>query len=386
MKDFTLHIPTKLIFGKDSMNCIADESQQFGKKILLTYGGGSIKKNGVYEKVIEELKDFEIKEFGGIEPNPRVETIRRAIEISKEFQPDLILAVGGGSTIDGSKLISAATYYDGDAWDILIKDNLKLTKFIPLGTVLTLPATGTEMNGNSVITNWKENLKLAFSFQEVFPKFSILDPQNTFSLPKNQTAYGIVDAYAHVLEQYMHTTSSTPIQDRFSEGIMKTLIEYGLKAIKNPEDYDVRANIMFSATMALNTLIGMGVDQDWATHDIEHEISAFYDIPHGAGLAILFPRWLEVVAKDQKFEKLVQYGKRLFELDNDSSLSDEEIADVAIQKTFDFFESLGVKMCLKDWNITDEHFETMTDRLVKAKVGEFALNKDQIGSILKKSL
>ncbi|HNT30289.1 MAG TPA: iron-containing alcohol dehydrogenase [bacterium] len=379
MLDFVFHNPTKLIFGRTAMEQIAENIKPYGNKVLLTYGGGSIKHNGVYDKVKKQLAGFEVAEFGGIEPNPRVETLREAIKLGKEFQPDIVLAVGGGSTLDGSKLIIAGIPYAGDPWDIVV-GKAQIEKTIPLATVLTMSATGSEMNGGAVITNWTENRKQAFVRRESYPRFSICDPQNTFSLPADQTAFGAVDICAHVFEQYLNTTYDAPLQDRISEGIIQTVIENAPIAIREPENYSARANLMLSSTLALNNLIGSGVSSDWASHRIEHELSAFYDIPHGAGLAMVFPRLMEVTHKD-KLPKYVQYGKRLFGLTG----SDEEVAAQAIKSTFNFFESLGIKMHLQDWGITDEHFSTMVERLA-GKVGERPLTADEVKTILEKCL
>lgn len=381
MNNFELHNPTKIIFGTDAMDKIAQNIAPFGKKVLVTYGSGSIKKNGIYQKVMNQLKDFDVKEFGGIESNPRVETIRKAIQQFKSFDPDFLLAIGGGSIIDGTKLLAASMFYEGDPWDFMIKENIEPKKYIPLGVVLTLSATGSEMNKGAVITNWTTHEKIPFKRKQNYPKFSVIDPQNTFSLPKDQTAYGVVDAFSHVLEQYMSTTKNVPLQDRFGEGILLTLIENSQKALRKPDDYIARANISFCACMALNDLLRSGVDEDWATHNIEHQLSAFYDIPHAAGLAIITPRWMKVV-KDQKAKKLVQYGKRIWNLNG----SDEEILDKAIEATYKFFESLGVKMSLKDWQITSEHFSTIIERLVKKQIGEIPLSAKQIEEILNNCL
>lgn len=358
------------------MDQIRPNVETFGKKVLVTYGGGSIKKNGIYDKVRKQLTGFEVKEFGGIEPNPRVETIRRALMQFQGFDPDIILAVGGGSVIDGSKLLASSFYYHGDPWNFLIKD-VKPERYVPLATVLTLSATGSEMNNGAVITRWETNEKLFFTRDELFPKFSILDPQNTFTVPKDQTAYGIVDAFSHVLEQYLHTKENVPLQDRFSESILLTLIENAPWVLENPADYEARANIMLAATMALNGLIVMGAGEDWATHMIEHELSAFYDIPHGAGLAIITPRWMRVV-KDRKQTKLSQYGRRTWNLQG----SDDQVIEVAIEKTFQFFKSLGIKMSLDEWGIDAKHFATMISRLAKKGIGEEPLNQEQIEQIL----
>lgn len=358
------------------MSQIKKNVTPFGKKVLVTYGKGSIKRNGIYEKVMKQLRGFKVIEFGGIEPNPRVETIRKALDKYKNNKPDIILAVGGGSVIDGSKLLAASFHYDGDPWDFLIR-GVEPKKYTPLATVLTLSATGSEMNSAAVITKWETNEKLFFVKDEICPKFSILDPQNTYTVPRNQTAYGIIDAFSHVLEQYIHTIKDTPLQDRFSESILLTLIENAPKVLKNPRSYSARANLMWSATMALNDIIALGVDQDWAVHGIEHEFSAFYDIPHGAGLAAITPRWMSIV-RNQKKRKLVQYGRRIWKLEGKG----QEIIDAAIEKTFQFFKSLGIKMSLSEWKIDNKHFKTIEHRLVKMKIGEVPLTQTQIRKIL----
>jgi len=381
MNNFEFRNPTKIVFGTDSMDKISSLIKPFGKKVLVTYGGGSIKTNGIYDKVMSQLKDFDVKEFAGIEPNPRVETIRKIIQDFKDFDPDFVLAVGGGSVIDGTKLLVASMHYDGDPWDFLVKESAEPKKYLPFGTVLTVAATGSEMNNGAVITNWQEHQKLVFMREGCYPVFSILDPQNTFSLPKEQSAYGVIDAFSHVLEQYLNTTKDAPLQDRFSESILKTLIENSQIVISDPQNYQARANIMLSAAMALNNLIGSGVDEDWATHFIEHELSAFYDMPHAAGLAIITPRWMEQV-KEQKAKKLIQYGTRIWNL----SGSDQEIIDASIEKTFSFFKSLGVKMSLSDWNIDNQHFPEIIKRLVDLKIGETPLTAQQIESILNNCL
>jgi len=382
MHNFEFVNSTKLIFGTDAMNKIAENAKLFGKKVFVTYGGGSIKKNGIYEKVMDQLKDFTVEEFAGIEPNPRVETLRIAIAQAKKFQPDLVLAVGGGSVIDASKLIIAATHYDGDAWDFLVKLDTEPEKYIPLASVLTMSATGSEMNRGSVITNWTEHIKTHFGKEQTLPKFSILDPQNLYSLPSDQSAYGVIDTYSHILEQYINTTKDAPLQDRWSEGVLHTLIENGSITISDPKNYAARANIMLSATMALNGLVAMGVDQDWATHGIEHQFSAFYDIPHAAGLAIITPRWMKVV-KESKLAKLAQYGRRVF---NIAGTSDAEVAELAIAATYDFFKSLQVKMSMTEWNIDNKHFALMTERLVQHGVGKPNLTAKEIGQILEDCL
>ena len=381
MKDFTFYNPTKIVFGKNALDSLEDLLKQSNyKKILITFGKGSLKDSKLYKNTIEKLKDFTVKEFWGIDPNPRVETIRKAVLIAKEFHPDLILAIGGGSVIDGSKLLAASMNSEIDPWEIVL-DSSKATVITPLAVILTVAATGSEMNNGAVITNWSKNEKKPFRHQDTYPKFSILNPENTYSLTKEQTAYGIVDIYSHVCEQYFHTTIDAPLQDRFSESILTTLIEYGPKLLNNLNTYEYREAIMWSGTLALNRLIGAGVNQDWATHAIEHEISAFYDIPHGAGLAIITPRWMKEVI-EQKKVKFIQYGKRIWNL----SGTDDEIITAAISKTYDFFKSFGIKMNLTEWGITSKNFPIMIDRLTKAKIGEFPLEELQILNILNNCL
>jgi len=379
MLDFTFHNPTTIVFGKSSMGKIAEHARPFGTKIVLTYGGGSIFRNGVYAKVVDQLQGFELREFGGIEPNPRIETLRKAVALCKEFQPDLILAVGGGSVIDATKLIAAAARYDGDAWDLVIQ-SIPIPNPIPLASVLTLSATGSEMNRGGVITNWTTKQKLGYFNNACFPRFSILDPQNTYTVPPDQTAYGAADIFSHVLEQYLNQPVNAPLQDRFSEGILLTVLENAPIALREPENYEARANLMWASTLALNGLIGAGVPGDWATHRIEHELSAFYDIPHAAGLAILTPRWMRVVSPT-KPAKFVQYGQRIFGLSGEA----DAIISKAIQRTYDFFASLKIRMSLSEWGIDAEKFPTIVERAA-GKVGETPLTAEQILAILNSSL
>lgn len=380
MNDFTFKNPTKIIFGKDSHLQLAEELNGYGKKVMLIFGKNSAKKSGVYSKVLDQLKDLEIKEFWGIEPNPRVETIRKALTLAKDFKPNILLAVGGGSVIDATKLISASYYTGSDPWEV-VNDAKQITKALPLATVLTVAATGSEMDCYSVITNWSEHKKNSWESTLVYPQFSILNPEFTYSLSALQTAYGIVDIYSHVLEQYMNTTKNALLQDRWAESIIQTLIEIGPKVIKDLDNYNLRANLMYCSTMALNGFISMGVSQDWATHNIEHELSAFYDIPHGAGLAVLTPHWLNEV-KSQKHDKMAQYARRVWGLKGE----DDEVIIEAIAKTYDFFFDLGIAMSLKDYGINDEHFKEMSERLTPNKIGEIKLDQQQILNILNSSL
>ena len=352
MLNFELYNPTNLVFGKGQIEKLSTLVPK-DAKILLAYGGGSIFKNGVYDQVKAALNGFEIIEFGGIEPNPHFETLMKAIEIVKEKNIDFILAVGGGSVIDGVKFISGATHYEGDPMEILKKRILikEGSKVIPFGTVLTLPATGSEMNSGSVVTINSTQEKLAFGGSALFPKFSICDPTVITSLPERQIQNGIIDAFTHVMEQYLTYPHDGYLQDRIAEGILQTLIEIGPKVVQNPSDYALASNYMWSCTMALNGLIQKGVPSDWATHMIGHELTALYHIDHARTLAIIAPNLYKVMFETKK-QKLAQYGKRIFDLTG----SDDEIAAKAIDKTTEFFHVMGMKTklseCTDDYNKT----------------------------------
>jgi NADP-dependent alcohol dehydrogenase len=356
MFNFSFQNPTRIVFGKDQLAQLAKLIPP-GSKVLLTYGGGSIKKNGVYDQVVKALAGFDWQEFSGIEPNPSFETLMRAADLVRREKIDFLLPVGGGSVIDGTKFIAAAAVFDGDAWDILAK-GAKVTAAIPLGCVLTLPATGTESNGNSVVTRYETQQKLSFSSALVYPQFAILDPTVTFSLPPKQVANGVVDAFVHVMEQYMTYPVNAPVQDRFAEGLLQTLVEEGPKALSQPDNYDVRANVMWAATMALNGLIGQGVPQDWATHMIGHEITALYGLDHAQTLAIVLPSLLQQ-QRGQKRDKLLQYGRRVWQLQHQD---EERLIDDAINHTRAFFEQMGVPTRLADYGIKAD----AVDKLVAA--------------------
>ncbi|MFV8324618.1 iron-containing alcohol dehydrogenase [Flavobacterium sp. ZS1P14] len=345
MINFELYNPTNLIFGKGQIEKLSTLVPQ-GAKILLAYGGGSILKNGIHEQVINNLKGFEIVEFGGIEPNPHFETLMKAVAVIKEQKIDFILAVGGGSVIDGVKFISAAVHFDGNPIDILQKRLLikEPSKVIPFGTILTLPATGSEMNSGAVVTIEATQEKLAFGGSALFPKFSICDPTVIESLPKRQLQNGVVDAYTHVLEQYLTYPHEGYLQDRIAEGILQTLIEVGPKVVENPKDYALASNFMWSCTMALNGLIQKGVPSDWATHMIGHELTALYGIDHARTLAVVGPNLYRVMFATKK-DKLTQYGKRIFNLTG----TDDEIANEAINKTVAFFHTMGMQTKLSDY-------------------------------------
>ena len=358
MLNFELYNPTKYVFGKGQIAKLTTLVPQ-NAKILLAYGGGSIFKNGIYDQVKEALKGFEIVEFGGIEPNPRFETLMKAVAVIKEQNINYILAVGGGSVIDGVKFISGAVHFEGDAIDILKNKVLftDLEKVIPFGTVLTLPATGSEMNSGAVVTIEATQEKLVLGGSALFPKFSICDPTVIASLPKRQLQNGVVDAYTHVLEQYLTYLHDGFLQDRIAEGILQTLVEIGPKVVENPTDYALASNFMWSCTMALNGLIQKGVPNDWATHMIGHELTALYEIDHARTLAIVGPNLYRVLFETKK-DKLAQYGKRIFNLTG----TNDEIAEQAIAKTVDFFHTMGMETELSKYT---KDYSNTADFIVK---------------------
>lgn len=359
MTNFELYNPTNYVFGKGQIAKLPDLVAK-GTKILLAYGGGSIFKNGVYDQVKTALKDYEIVEFGGIEPNPRYETLMKTVQIIREQNINFILAVGGGSVIDGVKFISAAVKFEGDTKKILherllIKD---LSQVIPFGTVLTLPATGSEMNSGAVITINESQEKLAFGGSALFPKFSICDPTVIESLPKKQIQNGIVDAYTHVLEQYLTYPHDALLQDRIAESILQTLVEIGPSVAENPSDYKLASNFMWCATMALNGLIQKGVPSDWATHMIGHELTALYEIDHARTLAIIGPNLYRVMFETKK-DKLAQYGERVFGITGNTI---EDKAEQAIEKTTEFLHKMGMLTRLSE---NTDNFEGTSDFIVK---------------------
>jgi NADP-dependent alcohol dehydrogenase len=362
MENFTFANPVKIIFGKDTIGEIVNEIPQ-GSKVLMTYGGGSIKKNGVYDQAAKALAGYEWYEFPGIEPNPHYETCMKAVALIKEKDVDFILAVGGGSVLDATKFIAAAVYYEGgDPWQILSKGG-EVKKALPFGDILTLPATGSEMNTGAVITRAETQEKLAFGSPYTYPKFSVLDPTVTYSLPPHQVGNGVVDAFVHVMEQYLtYSEGDSLLQDHMAEAIVKTLVIEGPKALVTPTDYDVRANLMWASTWALNGWISQGVPSDWATHMIGHELTAFYGLDHGQTLAIVLPGVMTVL-KEQKGKKIVRLGKEVF---------GTEGVDKTIGAVEDFFEKMGVKTRLSDYGLGDEAIVKVADRLAKRgwKLGE----------------
>ena len=346
MNNFEFCCPTNVIFGKGTISKLSTLIPK-DKKILMTYGGGSIKKNGVYEQVKKALENHNVIEFGGIEPNPEYETLMKAVKIVKEENIDFLLSVGGGSTLDGTKFIAVAAKYTGDCAYDIVKKGIPLTESVELGDVITLPATGSEMNGGYVISRRATGEKFANSTQSAMPKFSIIDPEVTYSLPTKQTLNGIVDTFVHVMEQYCTYDVNTPLQDGWALTILKTLTQEAPKVLENPNDYETRANIFWCATCGLNNWLSVGCVQDWATHMIGHELTAIYGIDHGQSLAIVMPRLLKNQIENKK-DKLVKMAKEVFNYQND----DKNIsANYAIDSIYKFFESIGVKMSLSDYNI-----------------------------------
>ena len=357
MLNFNFKNQTEILFGKGQIKEAKSRLPQ-DARVLLLYGGGSIKRNGVYDDVLTLLNGIQYEEFSGVEPNPTLETLMQAVELVKTKQLNFILAVGGGSVIDGAKFVAAAAHFDGEPWDILAK-GAAFTSALPIGAVLTLPATGSESNGNSVVTNKATAQKRAFGSDLVQPVFAVLDPVYTYSLPLKQVGNGVVDAFVHVIEQYLTYPVNAPLQDRFAEGILQTLISEGPKALATPEDYDVRANVMWAATMALNGLIGKGVPQDWATHMIGHELTALFGLDHAQTLAIVLPA-LMYAQREQKRQKLLQFGQRVFAINSGNA---DDVIDKTIKATQDFFEHMGVKTRLSDYNLAAADIDSIIGNL-----------------------
>lgn len=383
MDNFTFFNSTRILFGKGQ---IAQLSEQIpaDARVLITYGGGSIKRNGILDQVKRALADFTLFEFGGIEPNPRFETAVRAAEVVRKEKIDFLLAVGGGSVIDGTKFIAGAARYKGDAWDIVNSQGAVVEDAVPLGCVLTLSGTGSEMNIGGAIS--RDDDKLSFFSEHFRPRFSVLDPEATYSLPPKQIGNGVVDAFSHVAEQYVTYPVDARVHDRFAEGLMQTLIEEGPKALVTPQDYDVRANIMWSATLALNGLIRGGVPQDWASHMIGLPLTSLYGIDHGATLAIVMPAlWQH--QRQRKQAKLIQYGQRVL---NVQETDPEMIVDVTIQRTREFFESMGVATHLSDYGLGEEIIPKVTAKLHEygqTTLGEHAdIGPDEAAQILRLAL
>lgn len=383
MHNFDFKNPTELIFGRGQIAKLPERIAK-GKKILMTYGGGSIFKNGVYDQVRKALEGYDIIEFGGIEANPDYDTLMKAVSLCRENKVDMILAVGGGSVIDGTKFIAAGANFEGDPWDFLI-GKAPVCKALPFASVLTLPATASEMNNGAVISRRATKEKYAFHNPDGFPIFSILDPAVVFSLPKRQISNGIVDIYAHTFEQYLTTCIHTKVMDRWAEGLLTTLIELAPELLKDERSYDVCADYMLTATMGLNGFIAMGVDEDWSTHMIGHELTALHGLDHGVTLAIVFPGVMNVM-RNEKRGKLLQYGERVWGIREGS---EDERIDEAIRRTDGFFRSVGMKTRLSEHGIGQETIDIIVNRFRERRwnLGEGGIvTPDKVGQILKERL
>ena len=366
MHNFDFHNPTRVLFGQGQIATLSTLVPE-GARVLMLYGGGSIRANGVYDEVKSALAAHTVLEFGGVEPNPTYETLMRAVELVRAERIDFLLAVGGGSVIDGTKFIAAGSLLEEDPWTAIFEQRAaSVQSALPFGAVLTLPATGSEMNSAAVVTRKATQEKRAFASRHVFPRFAVLDPTKTYTLPTRQVGNGVVDAFVHVMEQYLTTPVDARVQDRFAEGLLLTLIEDGPRALGEPQNYDVRANLMWTATLALNGLIGVGVPQDWSTHMIGHELTALYDLDHAQTLAVVLPAMLRV-RREAKRAKLLQYAARVWDLtegDEDARI------DAAIERTEAFFNSVGVPTRLSGYGLGKEHVEPVlaaleAHRLVK---------------------
>ncbi len=352
--NFVFQNTTKIIFGKGTIASLATEIP-IDKKVLITMGGGSIRKNGVYDQVIKALSAHRVVEFWGIEPNPTVESVRECVALARAEKIDFVLAVGGGSVVDATKLITSSILNDNDPWDIVLDASL-IKDSVPYASVITLPATGSEMNKGAVISNKATDEK--YAFYSNFPTFSILDPEATFTLPEYQRACGLADTFVHVMEQYLTKCGISRLMDRFAEGVLSSVIEVAPKVLTNPTDYDTMADYMLSATMALNYFLSMGVPQDWATHMIGHEVTALTGTTHGQTLAIILPAMMKVRV-DEKKCKILQYGERVWGI---TEGSEQERIDEAIERTRTFFASLGLKGCLSEIGCTDQTLSEIVSR------------------------
>lgn len=387
MERFQYYNPTKLLFGKGQLEALRTEIPHYGDRVLLLYGGGSIKANGLYDEVTALLSDLGVTvvELSGVEPNPRLTTVQKGIALVHEHRIDLILAVGGGSVIDCAKGIAAGAKYDGNPWDIVTRQ-VPVTDALPIGTVLTLAATGSEMNGGAVITNWEAQDKRSFGSPLTYPKFSVLDPTYTLSVPADQTVYGIVDIMSHVLEQYFHASENALLQERFGESILRTMMEVAPRLVQDLTDIDARETMLLNGTFALNGTLSMGVKTDWATHMIEHAVSAVYDIPHGGGLAILFPQWLRHVGKTRP-ERIIQLGERVFQIDTTGKANDE-LVEETVQALQHFWTSIGAPSRLSDYEIDEAQLDLMAQRaMVADQIGQYVpLRQQDVTVILRQAL
>lgn len=382
MNNFRFHAYTDIRFGKNCVEELAGAIQPFGKKVLMVYGGGSIKKSGLYEKVKGLLKDFEVAELAGIEPNPKITSVREGAKLCKEKGIEVVLAVGGGSTIDAAKVIAAAANYEGDAWDLVASPE-KIGKVLPVVTILTICATGSEMNKNAVITNMETQEKLGTSSHDMIPQVSFCDPTYLYTLPKKQTAAGTADIMSHVFEQYFQKETGAFLTDGIAESLLKTCIKYCPVALEEPGNYEARANLCWASTLALNGLPAAGKGGAWTCHPIEHELSAYYDITHGVGLAIVTPRWMRYILDETTVDKFCQYAENVWKI---SPMEDKfAMANKAIDATEKFFKDCGIPMTLTEVGIDRTYFDKMAEKAVRfggLSYAYVALNEKAVKDIL----
>lgn len=379
MNNFVYDIPTKVFFGEGQIKHLPKLVDQLGKRVLLVYGGGSIKRNGLYDAIIKLLPHCEIFELSGIEPNPRIESIRKGGEMCKNHGIDLVLAVGGGSVIDASKAIAAAAKYEGDPWEFVL-DRKLITDALPLISVLTLSATGSEMNFHTVITNFETKEKIGTGNYHTYPYASILDPTYTYSVPKNQTAAGTADIMSHTFENYFSSTETAYLQDRLAEDILKLCIHYLPIALEDGENYEARANLMWAATTALNGTISLGKGGAWSCHPMEHILSAYYDITHAVGLAILTPRWMAHILNDETVGRFATYAHNVWQIPYQTD--EFEMARAAIEKTYQFFLDSGLPMTLPEVGIDETYLEEMAEKVAPLVTHSYVpLNAEDILSI-----
>lgn len=362
MDNFRFHVRTDVRFGKGQVEALPEVLAPFGKKVLLVYGGGSIKKNGLYDKVKQLLHEFELTELSGVEPNPKITSVREGVRLCKENGIQAVLAVGGGSTIDAAKVIAGGAFYHGDPWDLVTMPD-KIAKALPIVTVLTLAATGSEMNPNAVITNLETNEKLGTGSHEFIPAASICDPSYLATLPAKQTAAGTADIMSHIFEQYFQKESGAFVQDRFAEGLLKACIKYCPIALKEPDNYEARANLMWASTMALNGLTGCGKAGAWTAHPIEHELSAYYDITHGVGLAIVTPQWMRYILNGNTVDKFCEYAVNVWGFSKE--MEPYALANAGIDATEQFFKDCGIPMTLTELSIDSSKFDLMAEKAVR---------------------
>lgn len=384
MENFIYDIGTKIYFGKNQISNLSNILSSYGKRIMLVYGGGSIKKNGIYDEIKKQLdQHYTFVELSGVEANPRIGTVKKGIKIAREFNVDVLLAVGGGSVIDCAKLVASGFFYSQDPWD-LVKNPQLITKALPIISILTIAATGSEMDYISVISNPETNEKIGTRHPSMRPKVSILDPTYTFTVSKYQSAAGVADILSHAMESYFSNIKGY-FQDRVAEAVMKTVIYYGPKVLENPEDYEARANIMWASSWAINDFLKLGKYVAWSVHPIEHQLSAVYDITHGVGLAILTPHWLEKILNKETSEKIAQWATNVFGVSKQAN--DEETAKLGIEKLKNFYREMGLPESLKELNIDSKHFKEMAAKSApQVKEGYVSLSERDIEEIYQESL